>query len=70
MCEMPIRALRLASGAEFDQSDKVKDIIAPGETLVASYLQVQYRTLSLCSWGFMCNTFVVGMLQVQGWGSG
>ena len=41
MCEMPIRALRLASGAEFDrQSDTVKDIIAPGETLVTSYLHI------------------------------
>ena len=40
MCEMPILSLRLRSGAELDQTDRVQDLIAAGDTLVANYLQV------------------------------
>ena len=40
MCEMPILSLRLGSGAEVDQTDRVRDLIAPGDTLFANYLQV------------------------------
>ena len=58
MCEMPIRALRLANGAEFHQIDKVKDIIAPGETLVASCLQVRalFPLLSQSLAAAVCHT--------------
>ena len=40
ICEREIQSLQLKNGAEFDQTDRVKDLIAPGDTLVASYLQV------------------------------